>query len=123
MSETTNWETILINKNRIEKELEKTLVINYDESKNFIYPKKLVFPKSKTMEDLASLDDAKYVNLSFPVDGDFKTVTVKEKKGIKNEDGNWVNKEEILDLKDLKEHFKSESIEIWKTVKELKENS
>ncbi|MBW3058521.1 hypothetical protein D6D54_06680 [Spiroplasma poulsonii] len=59
------------------------------------------------MEDLASLDDAKYVNLSFPVDGDFKTVTVKEKKGIKNEDGNWVNKEEILDLKDLKEHFKS----------------
>ncbi|KAF0851672.1 MAG: hypothetical protein EIB84_06095 [Spiroplasma poulsonii] len=83
MSETTNWETILINKSRIEKELEKNLVINYDESKNFIYPKKLVFPKSKTMEDLASLDDAKYVNLSFPVDGDFKTVTVKEKRELK----------------------------------------
>lgn len=43
--------------------------------------------------------------------------------GIKYEIGNWVNKEEVLDLKDLKEHFKSESIEIWKAVKELKENA
>lgn len=108
------------------KETKAKYLVRLSEKETFFYPQNSVFPKAmandgeKLIKEVKTLEEADFVQMSFPKDSDWKDVRISEFQG-NDEQGKAIYSERNCALTGLKNHFKEETAQIWEEIKSAKD--